>query len=117
VPTYDYVCSACANVIEVVHGILGHGPRVCRACGAEGTLRKTITTPAVHFKGSGWAKKDRRSGAVTKAAAKTGAGDGSGAEPTAGRPAGSPAADTGSAPTKTDAAAPAPSGSAGAGGD
>ena len=34
-------------------------PEPCPACGAEGTLRKTLTAAAVHFKGSGWAKKDR----------------------------------------------------------
>ncbi len=71
-PTYDYVCSACGHRIEVVHGIQGHGPAACPVCG--GPMRKALNVPAVHFKGSGWAKKDRRAAASTKAAAKTAAG-------------------------------------------
>ena len=71
-PTYDYVCSACGHRLEVVHGIHGHGPASCAVCG--GPMRKALNVPAVHFKGSGWAKKDRRAAASTKAAAKTDAG-------------------------------------------
>ena len=58
-PIYDYTCSACGHLTEVVHGINDHGPRFCPECGAEGTMTKAFTTPAIHFKGSGWAKKDR----------------------------------------------------------
>ena len=58
-PIYDYGCSACGHVVEVIHGINEAGPRFCPACGKEGTMRKAFATPAVHFKGSGWAKKDR----------------------------------------------------------
>jgi putative FmdB family regulatory protein len=67
-PIYDYLCSNCGQKTEVIHGIDAPGPRYCPVCGAEGTLRKTFATPAVHFKGSGWAKKDRSSssGARTK---------------------------------------------------
>ena len=72
-PTYDYICTACGHQMEVVHGIHGHGPDACPVCG--GVMRKGFAAPAVHFKGSGWAKKDRGAAARTKAAAKTG-GDG-----------------------------------------
>ncbi len=58
-PIYDYRCDACGHRIEVVHGVHGHGPKVCPSCGTEGRMRKLIAAPAVHFKGSGWAKKDR----------------------------------------------------------
>jgi putative FmdB family regulatory protein len=61
VPIYDYLCSNCAERTEVIHGISDPGPRYCPACGADGTLRKAFAPPAVHFKGSGWAKKDRSS--------------------------------------------------------
>lgn len=67
-PIYDYACTACRHVVEVIHGINEPGPRFCPSCGAEGTMRKGFTTPAVHFKGSGWAKKDRStSSSPTKA--------------------------------------------------
>jgi len=58
-PIYDYLCSSCGHRTEVIHGINESGPRFCPSCGAEGTLRKGFTTPAILFKGSGWAKKDR----------------------------------------------------------
>jgi putative FmdB family regulatory protein len=68
-PIYDYLCSNCGQKTEFIHGIDAPAPRYCPACGAEGTLRKTFATPAVHFKGSGWAKKDRSSssGSLSKA--------------------------------------------------
>ncbi len=69
-PIYDYACSACGHVTEVVHGINDHGPKFCPECGAEGTMTKNFTTPAIHFKGTGWAKKDRGSSARTAAKAK-----------------------------------------------
>jgi len=59
--------------MEVVHGIDGHGPKVCPVCG--GQMRKAISAPAVHYKGSGWAKKDRSRTPSTKAAAKAAAGN------------------------------------------
>ena len=58
-PIYDYLCANCGQLTEVIHGIDAPGPRFCPNCGAEGTLRKSFAPPAVHFKGSGWAKKDR----------------------------------------------------------
>lgn len=72
-PTYDYICTACGHELEVVHGIHGHGPSACPDCG--GRMRKGFAAPAVHFKGSGWAKKDRGAAATTKAAAKAGGGE------------------------------------------
>jgi putative FmdB family regulatory protein len=61
VPIYDYVCSNCGHLTEVVHGINDHGPKFCPECGAEGMMTKAFAPPTIHFKGSGWAKKDRSS--------------------------------------------------------
>jgi putative FmdB family regulatory protein len=61
VPIYDYACGACGRVTEVIHGINDSGPRFCPECGAEGSMRKALSTPAIVFKGSGWARVDRRS--------------------------------------------------------
>ena len=74
-PIYDYACTVCGRVVEVVHGINGQGPATCETCG--GSMKKLMSSPAVHFKGSGWAKKDRRSnGSTTKATAHAGQGGG-----------------------------------------
>lgn len=68
-PIYDYVCESCGHVMEVTHGIHAQGPTECPECG--GTLAKAFAPPAIHFRGSGWAKKDRKSvsGPVRKKAA------------------------------------------------
>jgi putative FmdB family regulatory protein len=78
-PIYDYLCTACDHRADILHGINDPGPNFCPSCGAEGTMRKQFAAPAIHFKGSGWAKKDRGSTSSTKAAAKSGPGTGDGA--------------------------------------
>ena len=61
-PTYDYACAACGHRFELLHGVHAEGPSACPAC-SGGPVRKAISAPAVLFKGSGWAKVDRRSAA------------------------------------------------------
>jgi putative FmdB family regulatory protein len=61
VPIYDYVCQSCGARTEVIHGVHVAGPEICDRCG--GRLRRAVSVPAIHFKGSGWAKMDARSGA------------------------------------------------------
>jgi putative FmdB family regulatory protein len=75
-PVYDYLCTACDHRADILHGINDPGPNFCPSCGAEGTMRKQFAAPAVHFKGTGWAKKDRGAATSTKAAAKAASGDG-----------------------------------------
>ena len=95
-PLYDYDCAACGRRMEVVHGVYAPGPTHCPNCGG-GPLKKAIAAPAVHFKGSGWAKRDRRatttqgtSKATTDAPAtadggvKDGGGASSGSKPESG---------------------------------
>ncbi len=60
-PLYDYRCTDCGREVEVSHGIHAAGPATCESCG--GPMRKALSAPAIHFKGSGWAKKDARSAA------------------------------------------------------
>jgi putative FmdB family regulatory protein len=70
VPIYDYGCTNCGHVTEVIHGINDSGPRFCPDCGAEGTMKKALSAPAVVFKGSGWAKVDRRSSSGSSSGTK-----------------------------------------------
>src|SRR2546421_13054033 len=67
-PTYDYLCPN-GHRFEVIHGIEAAGPTVCPICQAS-PVRKAFSAPSIHFKGTGWAKKDR--GATSRAAAKAG---------------------------------------------
>jgi putative FmdB family regulatory protein len=63
-PTYDYVCTACGHELEVVHSVHAEGPSACPECGAR--MRKAIMPLAVHFKGGGWARKERGSGKTAR---------------------------------------------------
>jgi putative FmdB family regulatory protein len=62
-PLYDYICEN-GHIVEVMHGVNDSGPAKCDRCGAE--MRKLLSTPAIVFKGSGWAKKDRSSKPAAK---------------------------------------------------
>ncbi len=77
-PTYDYACAACGHRFEVVHGVHGTGPDECPSCGG-GPVRKAFAPPTVLFKGSGWAKMDRRS--TANSGKSTSDGDDKGSQP------------------------------------
>ena len=58
-PIYEYACIACDHRTDILHGLNDPGPQFCPSCGKEGTMRKLFAPPTIHYKGSGWAKKDR----------------------------------------------------------
>ncbi len=100
-PRYDYRCENCGHAIEVMHGVNGTGPERCERC--DGPMRKLLSSPAILFKGSGWAKKDAQ--ATTR---PTGAKSGTDTQADNG-----PAAPTdGSADKSPSTSAPADQGSA-----
>ena len=74
-PLYDYECAACGRRFEVFHGVNADGPTSCPLCG-KGPVRKAITAAAVHYRGSGWAKKERRTAAASKTGGDGASGDG-----------------------------------------
>ena len=57
-PIYDYACGSCGERVEVFHGVHAPGPERCERCG-KGPMRKVVAAPTFHFKGTGWAKKER----------------------------------------------------------
>ena len=67
-PIYEYVCTSCDHRADILHGINDPTPQFCPSCGREGTMRKLFAPPTIHFKGSGWAKKDRATTRSTRAA-------------------------------------------------
>ena len=68
-PIYEYACTACDHRTDILHGINDPGPHFCPSCGKEGTMRKLFAPPTIHYKGSGWAKKDRGSSSSSKSSA------------------------------------------------
>jgi len=73
-PLYEYECSACGHRFELIQRFADPPAEKCAACG-QGPVLKLISSPAVHFKGTGWYVTDyaKKSGA---AAVKTDAGPG-----------------------------------------
>jgi putative FmdB family regulatory protein len=69
-PTYDYLCPN-GHRFEVIHSVTADGPTTCPICGA-GPVRKAFSAPTIHFKGSGWAKKDRST--ASRSASKAASG-------------------------------------------
>jgi putative FmdB family regulatory protein len=101
-PIHDYVCLDCGHAMEVMHSVHSHGPAACPQC--DGPMKKTLAAPSVHYKGTGWARKDRlRGGRAGQTASKE---SGSSSGEAAGTDS-APSSD--SAPVPATAAAPAPS--------
>lgn len=84
-PIYDYRCVTCSHRFEVIHGVHVDGPTACPACG-EGPVIKAVSAPAVHFKGSGWAKMERRSAAGSRTASGAASPPGAADDGTGGSP-------------------------------
>ena len=54
-PIFDYSCAACGHTFDVLQK-MGEGPlRKCPSCGKL-KLKKDLSAPAFHLKGSGWYK-------------------------------------------------------------
>ena len=102
-PIYEYLCSACDHRADILHGINDPGPKFCPSCGLEGTMRKQFAAPAIHYKGSGWAKKDRGSSSSGSRSSKTSSSSGEGSS---GSSSSSTSSDSGSASTSTDTSKP-----------
>jgi putative FmdB family regulatory protein len=116
VPVYDYICTSCRHRFEVFHGLNEAGPQQCPLC--EGAVIRAFAPPTIHFKGSGWAKKDRR--ATTAPARRAAADPAKGGEPGSGEAssgaagsggsdsgaAGSGGSDSGEGPSRSSTAMP-----------
>ena len=61
-PTYEFECPSCHQIMDIVVR-LGDDREVvfnCEEC--EVPMKRRLSLPSVVFNGSGWAKKDRRGG-------------------------------------------------------
>ncbi len=71
-PLYEYECQDCHRRIEKIQKFSDGPLTTCPHC--SGRLERTLTAPAVQFKGSGW-YKDLYSSAKPPAAGNSGSGD------------------------------------------
>ena len=102
-PLYEYECTQCHRRLEKIQKFSDAELTICPQCG--GSLERTVTAPAIQFKGAGW-YKDLYSSAKPPAA--TG---GEGGAAAAGGETAAPAAKTEAAPPATAAAPAAPAAS------
>jgi len=51
-PIYEYQCTKCHDVCEVLQKTKDKPPEKCPKCG--GPVVKRISSPAIQFKGQGW---------------------------------------------------------------
>ena len=55
-PIYEYQCTTCGEQLEVIQNRSDPPHSVCPKCGGE--MKKLLSAPGIHFKGSGWYKTD-----------------------------------------------------------
>jgi putative FmdB family regulatory protein len=108
-PIYEYACTACDHRTDILHGINDPGPKFCPSCGEEGTMKKVWAAPAIHYKGSGWAKKDRSTASRSKSKKADAKADGDAGKTDGAKTDGDKGGSTSSDASKSDS-----SGSAGA---
>ncbi|HVG26753.1 MAG TPA: zinc ribbon domain-containing protein [Acidobacteriaceae bacterium] len=106
-PLYEYECKECGRRTEKIQKFSDPELTVCPHCG--GVLERTLTAPAIQFKGSGW-YKDLYSSAKPAAATAEGSKAGGGGDAAAGAKSGeSTAPAAGGSGTSSTTAASAPS--------
>jgi putative FmdB family regulatory protein len=52
VPLYEYQCTKCKRRTEKIESVSGPHLKKCPHCG--GKVERTLTAPAIQFKGAGW---------------------------------------------------------------
>jgi putative FmdB family regulatory protein len=55
-PIFEYRCSACGHLEEVLQKHNDPAPGVCPKCSAANTMAKELSLSAFHLKGGGWYK-------------------------------------------------------------
>ena len=55
-PLYEYECSSCGRRFEVIQKFADEPVKTCPHCG--GPVNRLLSSPAVHFKGTGWTVTD-----------------------------------------------------------
>jgi putative FmdB family regulatory protein len=59
-PIYEFVCESCAHEFEKIVSFSAATAPTCPACEGDNVKRR-LSKPAIHFKGSGWYITDSKS--------------------------------------------------------
>ena len=68
-PTYDYRCDENGHEFEIVQGFNDAPGASCPECGSAS--QRKISAAAIHFKGSGWYRKDNAAAARSSNGSKS----------------------------------------------
>ncbi|OGK09645.1 MAG: hypothetical protein A2Y63_03125 [Candidatus Riflebacteria bacterium RBG_13_59_9] len=75
-PIYEYKCTVCGHLFEVIAAFSANGTRKCKKCGAP--AKRLISAPQVLFHGSGFYVTDhKQQNAAAEPAKSTKEGDSS----------------------------------------
>lgn len=66
-PLYPYHCTKCGYQFEKIQSFSAEPEKECPKC--KGTLERTLTAPALQFKGAGWYVNDYAGGSAASASA------------------------------------------------
>lgn len=110
-PLYEYQCQQCHKRVEKIQKFSDAPLTTCPHCG--GTLERTLTAPAVQFKGSGWYKDLYSSAKPPAATGSTGDSPAASSGESKSAPAAESSAPAAAPAASNPAPAPASSGSSG----
>jgi putative FmdB family regulatory protein len=68
-PTYEYECLSCGNVMEVFHAISAAGPSECESCTVPNLRRKIFAVSSI-YKGDGFYSTQYRDSTYKEAMSK-----------------------------------------------
>lgn len=111
-PIYEYSCSQCEKVTDVLQKLNEGAPERCPACGAEGTLSRVVSRTSFVLKGGGWGADlyaSKKSAEKSDSAADSGKPADKSAAPAAGTTPAAPATAAGSGASAPSAPAAPPS--------
>jgi putative FmdB family regulatory protein len=73
VPLYEYQCKKCKHRFEKIEGVSASTKKTCPKCG--GPAERTISAPAIQFKGAGWYVNDYGKGVGSRSDEKAEKGE------------------------------------------
>ena len=53
-PIYEYICTSCETVTELLQKVGAKAPSECKNCGEPDTMKKKVSQTSFQLKGGGW---------------------------------------------------------------